>query len=82
MKQEFIKTDTYGDEVRTFCSNPGGFVAKETYESHGVNYLAMRKKLMKRRQLINNIIGIIISFFIVVGFFVIMYFLLSFSTMI
>ncbi len=52
-------------------------VAKETYESHGVNYLAMRKKLMKRRQLINNIIGIIISFFIVVGFFVIMYFLLQ-----
>ena len=27
----FIKTDTYGDEVRTFCTNPGGFVAKENY---------------------------------------------------
>lgn len=51
-------------------------VAKETYESHGVNYLAMRKKLMKRREIFNNIIGVIISFFIIVGFFVIMYFLL------
>ena len=30
----FIKTDTYGDEVRTFCSNPGGYVAKETYEGY------------------------------------------------
>ena len=28
----FIKTDTYGDEIRTFCTNPGGFVAKENYE--------------------------------------------------
>ena len=27
----FIKTKTYGDEVRTFCTNPGGFVAKENY---------------------------------------------------
>ena len=27
----FIKTDTYGDEIRTFCTNPGGFVAKEYY---------------------------------------------------
>ena len=27
----FIKTDTYGDEIRTFCTNPGGFVAKEIY---------------------------------------------------
>ena len=27
----FIKTDTYGDENRTFCTNPGGFVAKENY---------------------------------------------------
>ena len=26
-----IKTDTYGDEIRTFCTNPGGFVAKENY---------------------------------------------------
>ena len=52
-------------------------VAKDTYESHGVNYLAMRKKLMKRRQIFNNIIGCIISFFILIGFFVIMYFLLK-----
>jgi len=27
----FIKTKKYGDEVRTFCTNPGGFVAKENY---------------------------------------------------
>lgn len=50
-------------------------VAKETYESHGVNYLAMRKKLLKRKQIFNNIIGIILSLFIVVGFSVIIYFL-------
>ena len=25
----FIKTKTYADEIRTFCTNPGGFVAKE-----------------------------------------------------
>lgn len=52
-------------------------VAKETYESHGVNYLEMRKKLLKRRQIFNNIIGIILSFFILIGFFVIMYFLVQ-----
>ena len=27
----FIKTDTYNDEIRTFCTNPGGFVTKENY---------------------------------------------------
>lgn len=27
----FIKTETYNDEIRTFCTNPGGFVAKENY---------------------------------------------------
>ena len=27
----FIKTDTYTDEIRTFCTNPGGFVTKENY---------------------------------------------------
>ena len=30
----FVKTKTYGDEVRTFCTNPGGFVAKENYEGY------------------------------------------------
>jgi len=30
----FIKTNTYGDEIRTFCSNPGGYVAKESYEGY------------------------------------------------
>ena len=27
----FIKTKTYGDEIRTFCTNPGWFVSKENY---------------------------------------------------
>ncbi len=27
----FIKTDTYNDQIRTFCTNPEGFVTKENY---------------------------------------------------
>ena len=27
----FIRTKTYNDQIRTFCTNPGGFVAKENY---------------------------------------------------
>ena len=27
----FIKTKTYNDEIRTFCTNPGGYVTKENY---------------------------------------------------
>ena len=27
----FVKSKTYGDEIRTFCTNPGGYVAKENY---------------------------------------------------
>ncbi len=27
----FIKTETYADEVRTFCTNPEGYVTKENY---------------------------------------------------
>lgn len=27
----FIKTDKYSDEIRTFCTNPGGYVTKENY---------------------------------------------------
>lgn len=27
----FIKTATYNDQIRTFCTNPGGFVTKENY---------------------------------------------------
>ena len=27
----FIKTKTYGDEIRTFCTNPLGYVTKENY---------------------------------------------------
>ena len=27
----FIKTKTYNDQIRTFCTNPGGYVTKENY---------------------------------------------------
>ena len=27
----FIRTETYNDQIRTFCTNPEGFVAKENY---------------------------------------------------
>jgi len=27
----FIRTNTYNDQIRTFCTNPEGFVAKENY---------------------------------------------------
>lgn len=30
----FIKTNTYNDQIRTFCTNPGGFVAKENYNGY------------------------------------------------
>lgn len=30
----FIKTKTYNDEIRTFCTNPKGFVAKENYNGY------------------------------------------------
>ena len=30
----FIKTKTYNDQIRTFCTNPGGFVAKENYNGY------------------------------------------------
>lgn len=41
----FIKTDTYGDEIRTFCTNPGGYVAKENYYGYiCVNGHALKEK--------------------------------------
>jgi hypothetical protein len=41
----FIKTDTYGDEVRTFCTNPGGYVTKENYYGYiCVNGHALKDK--------------------------------------
>lgn len=41
----FIKTDTYNDEIRTFCTNPGGFVAKENYNGYiCVNGHALKEK--------------------------------------
>ncbi len=30
----FIKTKTYNDQIRTFCTNPEGFVAKENYNGY------------------------------------------------
>ena len=40
----FIKTDTYTDEIRTFCTNPGGYVAKENYYGYiCVNGHALKK---------------------------------------
>ena len=39
----FIKTKTYGDEMRTFCTNPGGFVAKENYN----NYICVNGHALK-----------------------------------
>lgn len=41
----FIKTNTYGDEVRTFCTNPGGYVTKENYYGYiCVNGHALKEK--------------------------------------
>ena len=41
----FIKTDTYSDEIRTFCTNPGGYVTKENYYGYiCVNGHALKTK--------------------------------------
>ncbi len=41
----YIRTKTYDDLVRTFCTNPSGFVVKETYDGLiGVNGHAFRDK--------------------------------------
>lgn len=41
----FIKTKTYGDEIRTFCTNPGGYVTKENYYGYiCVNGHALKDK--------------------------------------
>lgn len=41
----FIKTPTYNDEIRTFCTNPEGFVAKENYYGYiCVNGHALKEK--------------------------------------
>lgn len=41
----FIKTPTYNDEIRTFCTNPQGFVAKENYYGYiCVNGHALKEK--------------------------------------
>jgi len=41
----FIKTKTYNDQIRTFCTNPGGYVAKENYYGYiCVNGHALKDK--------------------------------------
>ena len=41
----FIKTRTYDDEIRTFCTNPGGYVTKENYYGYiCVNGHALKSK--------------------------------------
>jgi len=41
----FIKTATYNDQIRTFCTNPGGYVAKENYYGYiCVNGHALKSK--------------------------------------
>lgn len=41
----FIKTKTYNDQIRTFCTNPGGYVAKENYYGYiCVNGHALKSK--------------------------------------
>jgi len=41
----FIKTKTYNDEIRTFCTNPEGYVTKENYNGYiCVNGHALKDK--------------------------------------
>lgn len=41
----FIKTPTYNDEIRTFCTNPGGYVTRENYYGYiCVNGYALKEQ--------------------------------------
>lgn len=46
----FIKTDTYGDEIRTFCTNPGGYVAKENY----YGFICVNGHALKNKKSLNT----------------------------
>lgn len=46
----FIKTQTYGDEIRTFCTNPGGYVAKENY----YGYICVNGHALKEKKSMNS----------------------------
>ncbi len=46
----FIKTDTYGDEIRTFCTNPGGYVTKENY----YGYICVNGHALKEKKSMNS----------------------------
>ena len=48
-------------------------VAKETYESHGVNYLELRKIQLRRKKIVTNIINTAISILVFISFFVVMF---------
>ena len=46
----FIKTDTYNDEIRTFCTNPGGYVTKENY----YGYICVNGHALKEKKSMNS----------------------------
>jgi len=46
----FIKTKTYNDQIRTFCTNPEGFVAKENY----CNYICVNGHALKDKKSDNS----------------------------
>ena len=57
-------------------------VAKETYESHGVNYLELRKIQLRRKKIFTNIINTLISILVLISFFVVMFLIIkSFGNM-
>ncbi len=46
----FIKTLTYNDEIRTFCTNPGGYVTKENYNG----YICVNGHALKNKKSLNS----------------------------
>ena len=46
----FIKTDTYQDEIRTFCTTPGGYVTKENY----YGYICVNGHALKDKKSLNS----------------------------
>ena len=52
-------------------------VAKGAYESHGVKYLDIRKKQLKRKSIFDKIVNSILLTIIVFGFFTILFFLIK-----
>ncbi len=50
-------------------------VAKQTYEAHGINYLAIRKKSYKRKMILSKIIDSLLSLIIIIAFIAVMIFM-------